>query len=397
MVKIPLLVDNHNHFFTYSGLNKAIDLFHIQDKNNALQLLSKSKKNIIVAKGWFDSYYNFSENDFNPDQSVIIINNSLHKYFFNKKGAKIISKTFPEWVINNHNQIWVEKNLQQILTYISGLFKFNINNLDINLLEYLKKGIYINSDMYVSNPEIINLISKSERKNRLKIWTSPELYPTLYEKQKEIVSGVKIFTDGALGAFTAAIKNYTFSSNPILTYSDNKFLGKLDYLLSFNTDISIHAIGDLAIEQVIKSVENLKKTQKQQKIRIEHSQFITRNQAFRAKDLGIILCLQPNFNWDSVIYADRLSQAYCKANNPFRMLIDDAGFIPGKDLIFGSDGMPSGIDGCIQQSLFPPVSGQKLNLDEFVAGYCIDTTEPGYIQLEIDELKKKVVSDVILT
>ena len=61
-------------------------------------------------------------------------------------------------------------------------------------------------------------------------------------------------------------------------------------------------------------------------MRLEHVQFITLPQARRAKDLGVILSMQPNFNSDSEDYADRLGPRDLEANNPFRMLIDQAGF-----------------------------------------------------------------------
>lgn len=57
------------------------------------------------------------------------------------------------------------------------------------------------------------------------------------------------------------------------------------------------------------------------------------------------------------------------------MLIDYAGFIPGKDLIFGSDGMPHGMMSALQSSLFPPFPGQVLTMSEFKKGYCIPDTD----------------------
>ena len=87
---------------------------------------------------------------------------------------------------------------------------------------------------------------------------------------------------------------------------------------------------------------------------------------------GIITFEKPNFSEDSVIYRDRLSERFLRANNPFRMLIDKVGFKPGADLLFGSDGMPHGIRFALSQALFPPYPGQKLTLSELVSGYCTE-------------------------
>jgi len=126
------------------------------------------------------------------------------------------------------------------------------------------------------------------------------------------------------------------------------------------------------------------------KVRLEHVQFISSAQAARAKKLGVILSMQPNFTGDSVDYADRLSQACLALNNPFRMLIDEAGFVPGGDMIFGSDGMPHGIAYPAAWSLFPPFPGQRLSLDELIAGYGPARGTSGSLRLAIVEDKRTV-------
>jgi hypothetical protein len=87
------------------------------------------------------------------------------------------------------------------------------------------------------------------------------------------------------------------------------------------------------------------------------------------------------------MYADRLPDGYPSRNNPFRMLIDRVGFVPGDDLIFGSDGMPHGAREALRQSLFPEGghADQVLTLDEFVAGYCLPTEDRGHLDVAIED------------
>ncbi|HNQ67306.1 MAG TPA: amidohydrolase family protein [Bacteroidales bacterium] len=397
MTRIPLLKDNHNHLFTYSVLNTAENLFYVKNKNKALQTLKElAPENVNVVIGWFDSFYSFSEAELESLPPVIICNNSLHKYVFNKKAEYEISKDYSEWVENNNNQIWVEKNLRKILAYLSELFSFNKNTLDLALKKNLNAGVCFTADMFVASNNIFNLLSEIDFYAYTEIWTNPDIYPNLQKKYKDLCRGVKLFTDGAIGASSAAIYGYKTSEKGLLIYTDKDLLDKLVEISEFKKDIAIHCIGDIAIEQVLSSLSKILKRSSDIKVRLEHAQFITKKQAFIAKDLGLILSMQPNFNMDSVIYSDRLTQHYCETNNPFRMLIDSAGFVPGKDLIFGSDGMPTGIAGAIQDSLFPPVSGQKISLDEFVAAYCTNDFEQGFINVHIDNLKKKVITDVII-
>ena len=71
------------------------------------------------------------------------------------------------------------------------------------------------------------------------------------------------------------------------------------------------------------------------------------------------------------------------------MLIDDAGYVPGKDLLLGSDGMPHGLVGALQNGLFPPVESQRLSMDELLAGYGADRTQ-GHITVDIDYERRLV-------
>ncbi|MDD3687207.1 MAG: hypothetical protein PHE56_10625, partial [Bacteroidales bacterium] len=214
MIRIPLLRDNHNHLFTYSSLNDAVSLFNIDDKKAALNLLdSNISKEITVATGWFDSYYDFSEAELNDLPATIICNNSLHSYLFNKKAAQKIDQTWPEWVENNNNSVWVESNIMNILAYISGLFGFDEERLKLTLEKNLKAGVAFASDMFVKSPEILEYLSKNKNQNFTEIWTDPDLYPLLDQNHKEICKGVKLFTDGAIGASTAAISGYRKAGN----------------------------------------------------------------------------------------------------------------------------------------------------------------------------------------
>lgn len=397
MTRIPLLKDNHNHLFTYSVLSTAENLFYVKNKVKALKILEGlSYEKLNVVTGWFDSYYSFSDCELESLPPIIICNNSLHKYIFNRNAKSIIIEEFHDWADNNSDQKWVEINLRKILAYLSELFIFNKNTLENALNKNLSAGVCFTADMFVTSNSIFELLSKIDFRNYTEIWTNPDIYPNLPQKYQDLCSGVKLFTDGAIGASSAAIKEYKSFEKGLLIYNDTNFREKLEEILEFKKDIAIHCIGDIAIEQVISTLKATYKNNQGINIRLEHAQFITKQQAYLAKDLGLILSMQPNFNMDSVIYSDRLTQQYCEANNPFRMLIDDIGFVPGKDLIFGSDGMPTGIAGALQDSLFPPVSGQKISLDEFVSAYCTNDFEKGYINVHIDNLKKKVITEVII-
>ena len=182
----------------------------------------------------------------------------------------------------------------------------------------------------------------------------------------------------------------------MFTYTDSELAVLLDEAGAWETGVSMHAIGELAIEQALNALEGaMKRGYRFSPMRLEHVQLISAAQADRAKKLGATLSMQPNFTSDSHDYADRLAASYLEGNNPFRMLIDDAGFKPGTDLIFGSDGMPDGIAYAATQSLFPVFPSQGLTLDELVAGYGPARGVSGAVALNIDETARRVTVESV--
>ena len=182
----------------------------------------------------------------------------------------------------------------------------------------------------------------------------------------------------------------------MLIYKDSELTYTIDQCLETKKSLAIHAIGDRAIEQTISALKQLEpRLKRAPEIRIEHAQLISEEQANMAIDLGIKLCMQPNFSSDSSDYADRLDQAYCIGNNPFRMLIDKVGYTPGEDLLLGSDGMPHGIETAAKNSFFPEIPTQKFSIPEFTAAYCLDDFSKGSINLKIDESTRSISYDIL--
>ncbi|MCP4152161.1 MAG: amidohydrolase family protein, partial [bacterium] len=178
-----------------------------------------------------------------------------------------------------------------------------------------------------------------------------------------------------------------------LLFSDEALYSEMRRASQLGKGVAVHAIGDLATDQVVRTLGKLKaKGLSFPVVRLEHCQFITEKTAHDAKELGVILSMQPNFNTDSVDYKDRLPAFFIESNNPFRMLIDKTGFVPGEDLILGSDGMPHGPGAALQASLFPPFPQQELTLEEFAAAYCMPDKKHGHIEIKIKN--KQVITTV---
>lgn len=387
-INIPLLKDHHNHASLYALFNDCLNIQEINDKNAALEMVqSLDKEKVSVVLGWNTGFYTFTGEELNGFPPVIIVNLSLHAFIMNASAEAILENKYPDIVANYKNPSWYEAHFARMMIFLANRVEPTAQKVKTFFDELYKKGVYHVEDMLLTGEEIYYFIASSPYRDRTSYWTDPATFKTLSPTVKIAVKGIKLFTDGALGAGTAALgQPYLNGKHAGLLHKDEDLFRQMREVALLGKAVAVHAIGELGIAQVLRTIRLLKeKGFSFPEIRMEHCQFIDETMAHEAKELGIILSMQPNFSTDSTIYSDRLPAHYLEQNNPFRMLIDKAGFVPGKDLIFGSDGMPHGVETAIQTGLFPPFPGQRLTPNEFMAGYCMPDKSHGQIEVEIDE------------
>jgi hypothetical protein len=152
--------------------------------------------------------------------------------------------------------------------------------------------------------------------------------------------GGDIFIDGSFGSRTAAISSdyNDFDTRGELYFNS----GELNYYVGEahreGLQIALHAIGDRAIEQVLDAYENaqLIYNRKDHRHRIEHFELATKEQVRRAKELGLVISVQPTFEYywgnEDGMYERRLGKDLASKTNNFRYMIDN-----GLILCGGSD------------------------------------------------------------
>jgi len=396
---IPLLKDHHSHLIIFALFHDCPNLTEVKEKPQALELIQRQdqdKVNVIL--GWNNSYYDFSKEELEKFPPVIIVNTSLHSMVMNPVAEKMLRNQYPKIVNNYRDPFWFECNFPSLLIFLCNLIEPTLEKIE-RFFGYLEKnGIYYAEEMLLPNEKCFNIVKSSPYFHRTALWADYDTYMTLSEEIQRDVKGIKIFTDGAIGTKTAALNvPYTDGTVGRTLYTEDIFFQMLMTYSKLNKALAIHAIGDNALSMIVNTILKLdKRGIGFPKIRLEHCQLMDLDIARTIKDLGLILSLQPNFSMDSITYTDRLSQTYLENNNPFRMLIDDAGFIPGKDLIFSSDTSINSARFALENSLFPPYEQQKLTLEEFTAGYCMPDTSYGEIQFFVDEKKSEIKIDNIV-
>lgn len=191
------------------------------------------------------------------------------------------------------------------------------------------------------------------------------------------IGGVKIFTDGSIGAKTAYVSggyNDEPNNNGMLLFPQKEYASIVKRAVEHNIQTVTHAIGDKAIEMVISTFEDLedKSVLRNQRHRIEHAEMINEFQIRRAVGLGLILSMQPNFvgRWQRKggLYDQRFDEERVRGMNMFRAALDN-----GARLCFGSDGMPYGPLYGIWSAVTHPNERVRLTVEEALRCYTLES------------------------
>lgn len=197
------------------------------------------------------------------------------------------------------------------------------------------------------------------------------------------LTGVKTYTDGSIGARTAATHE---------PYEDEDTTGTLLKDEDAITTIAqrthrlglqpkMHAIGDRAITTVLNGLDAAD-IPLPVRPRIEHAEMLTPDHVERMETIGVVPVMQPNFiaNWQTPggLYEQALGPKRARSMNPLKLIEESS--IP---LAFGSDGMPYGPLYGIQAALEHPNKDQRIGLEAALRAY---TRNAAYALGREDEL-----------
>ncbi len=111
------------------------------------------------------------------------------------------------------------------------------------------------------------------------------------------LGAMKIFADGSLGGRTALL-SHPYNDSPetsgVAIHSLEELKKLVQKARSFKMPVAIHAIGDLAFEYVLDAIEELPPLQNHRD-RLIHAQILRKELIDRAKQLPLILDIQPRF------------------------------------------------------------------------------------------------------
>ena len=209
---------------------------------------------------------------------------------------------------------------------------------------------------------------------------------------------VKLLMDGSLGARTAALfEPYEDepSTSGLLLIKPEMLTEKISRAHEANLQVATHAIGDLAVEKVLDSIQEAlrRNPRKDHRHRIEHCEITGAQQIERIKQLGVIPDMQPNFigEWSGPgsMYNQRLGDRRERLSNQYRAMLDE-----GIRVAFGSDGMPFNPIYGIWSAVNHPIKENRITLEEAVMCYTLNSAYAGFHEDKIGSLEVGKLGDI---
>ena len=214
------------------------------------------------------------------------------------------------------------------------------------------------------------------------------------------IGAVKVFSDGSLGACTAALESpYEGRADErgMLVHSPSKLRTILETAHNAGLQTATHAIGDAAVRLVTETLETLQEDNPREPLRhrIEHYELPDEEVLRRTKRAGLIASCQPNFigQWSGPgdVYETRLGPLRAARNNPYRRIVRH-----GIPLCFGSDGMPYGPLYGIHWAINGYFEDQRLTPEEAFRAYTAGGAYAAFEESRKGTLEPGKLADFVL-
>ena len=245
----------------------------------------------------------------------------------------------------------------------------------------------------ISSPTEIRVIQKLREENKLPlrvyIMVSVKLLDHLIDlglhtgfgDRRVRIGSVKIFSDGSLGARTAALFQ-PYHDEPtrkgIVLYTQKKLNTLVMKAHEAGFQLAIHAIGDRAVDMALTALEKALKEapKKNHRHRIEHVSVLNERLIQRMRKLKVIASVQPHFVVSDFWVADRVGSARARWVYPFKTLIQEGVLTTG-----GSDCPVEPIDpllgicAAVAREAFPE---ERITVDDALRLYTVNAAHASF-------------------
>ncbi len=393
---IPGLTDSHVHFLQTGFLYSGGDMSDVESEDELLARVSKG----ISSRDFFQSWgYDPKEglphrsqlDAISRDKPIFIRRRDGHSSVINKKAVEMLTD-----VLKKHpGQFDLESGFLRSDAHMEAEHVF----LNMATSEDLDRARSIVQERVISRgvTAIHCLVHRSdwakfimESDNMLDL----PIFLESWEVQDAVNLGLKriggcLLLDGSFGSHTAALlEPYADKDSCGCLYQDNKKLKSfLKSAVVQNIQTAFHAIGDGAVNQIMDiHLEVSEEYYPPLRHRIEHSELVPDRHFENIKRLGIILSVQPVFEYlwggSSGLYNDRIGIRH-RFSNRYRTLRENGIILTG-----GSDSYVTPLDPLlgVHAAVNHPNTDERLSVEEALAMFTIAPRIASHTEGRVGEL-----------
>ncbi|MET1160286.1 MAG: amidohydrolase [Thermoprotei archaeon] len=348
---LPGFIDSHMHLDSLGFELSTINLLNTRDRGELLEKL-KGLKPVIgdwIIGGRFDHLVYPDKkpptrrelDSIQPDHPLLLIHRSGHIGVLNTRGIEEAVRLLGsdkgidrETGVIREDSLWrlrrtimsslsiedyaklVKKAEKHLLNNgITSIGLAGCNTLCLDALEYIveEKSLDIRVYTYLSIEKLGDTVELLPRIARINSMNS-----------KLRINGIKLFADGALGPRTAYLSK-PYSDKPgekgVLLLDYSTLYGFVEKASKYGLQVAIHAIGDAALDNVLKAYDALREYVRALNHRIEHASLVRDDQLELVRIIKPVVVVQPHFiitdkwvseriGWERINWVYRLRSLY---------------------------------------------------------------------------------------
>lgn len=298
---IPSLTDSHIHLVELATQGNLLDLRSVEKKSELLKLVSSAgERSFIYGYGWdqekMDALPTAEELEAASSGRPVLLERICgHVGLASLSALRLLG---PRYQAVENSGLVSEEDLQRLRKHVPkpGIEEVieSLQAFQRILLAYGLTRLHV-IVMEKDHLDALERLSASGRAGLdILCYVTPDLLPHARGLRFLRVQGVKVFVDGSLGGWTAALRQ-PYSDKPVkgILRHDRKSLRQiLEMCSEEGLQPAFHAIGDEAISAVLDAVEDVGGCER---VRVEHASVMDDEMIKRAARLGIILSVQPMF------------------------------------------------------------------------------------------------------
>ncbi len=350
---LPGFVDAHMHIDGLGMVLMTSDLSNARSIDEILDVIGGSRRSIsgwIIGRG-FDHERLVEKkppardiiDKVVSDKPVLIIHRSGHMGVVNSPGLRIVLQIMGDDLISRYVDLergfLFEDALYILLSHIrdgmdytlmieqylsayrhlveNGVTAIGVTGISMKsfntLMDLVERGLlklrtyaYFHMDRYVDYKPIVGrALNLYRRNNRLRI------------------NGLKLFIDGALGTWTAYLsKPYSDKPSTVgkLLLSYEELSGIINEASEYGLQVAVHAIGDAALDNVLKAYNGVRECVAELRHRIEHASLVRDDQLEVIRRIKPVVVVQPHFVITDKWLLDRIGVERVRWSYRFRSL-----------------------------------------------------------------------------